>query len=89
MTSLEVLHNYAGDSIVICDAVTHDDVAELFYKERHTVSRTEEQALATARMFTASPALYDALEELVEFCDYAHLRDKARAALRLARGEVA
>jgi hypothetical protein len=59
--SMEVLHNEGSDSVVISDSRSHDDIAEVFHNERHTVTQTVEQALATARLFTASPDLKAAL----------------------------
>lgn len=61
---LDILHNEGSDSIVLCDPVTHDDIAEVFHNERHTVTQTVEQALATARLFAAAPALLGALVAL-------------------------
>ena len=61
MASYDILHNEGSDSVVICDATTHDDIAEVFHNERHTVSQTVGDALVTARMFAASRDLHAAL----------------------------
>lgn len=61
MSGLEILHNEAADSVVIADAATHDDIAEMFHNERHTVAQTVEHALETARYFIAARDLHAAL----------------------------
>ena len=60
----DILHSDGSDSVVLCDPTTHDDIAEVFHNERHTVTQTVEQALATARLFAAAPALLSALVAL-------------------------
>lgn len=92
MNILEIVHNDQTDSIVIIDAITHDDVAEIFHNQRHTVLQTAEQALATAHMFAASYALCEVVEAMASFDgrnNNAALKAMARAALALARGEAA
>lgn len=61
--SNEVLHNGGIDSVVISCSKSHDDIAEVFHNERHTVTQTVEQALATARLFAAASDLKAALIE--------------------------
>lgn len=61
----EILHSEGSDSVVIADAVTHDDIAEIFHNERHTVSQTVEQALETARLFAAAADMRWALEKIL------------------------
>ena len=65
MTKYEILYYGGGDSVVIADAASNDDVAEVFHNERHTVTQSPEYALATARLFAAAPDLLAALELLV------------------------
>ena len=65
MASYEILHSEGSDSVVIADAVTHDDIAEVFHNDRHTVSQTVEQALATARLFAAAAEMRQSLQELL------------------------
>lgn len=62
---LDILHNEGSDSIVLCDPVTHDDIAEVFHNERHTVTQTVEQALATARLFANAARMRSALLNLL------------------------
>jgi hypothetical protein len=61
MSALDILHSEGSDSIVLCDPETHDDIAEVFHCDRHTVNQTAEQAMATARMFAAAARLHTAL----------------------------
>lgn len=60
--SYEILHSAGADSVVIGDTASHDDIAEIFHNERHTVNQTVEQALETARLFAAAPKLLEALK---------------------------
>lgn len=62
---LNILHSEGADSVVIVDAVTHDDIAEIFHSDRHTVSQTIEQALAKAQLFAAAEDMADALREIL------------------------
>lgn len=61
----EVLYNEGSDSVVIADVQTHDDIAEVFHCERHTVAQTVEQALETARMFANADRMLSALRQLL------------------------
>lgn len=61
--AVEILYNEGADSIILADCTTHDDVAEVFHKERHTVPQTVKQALETARLFAAARDLREALIE--------------------------
>jgi len=65
MASYDILHSEGSDSVVIADAVTHDDIAEIFHNERHTVPQTVEQALSTARKFAAADDMAKALREIL------------------------
>lgn len=60
-----VVHSEGADSVVIADHESGDDLAEVFHCERHTVSRTPEQALRLARLFVAAPRLLSALTGLI------------------------
>lgn len=61
----EILHDETTDSIVIVDIVSHDDIAEVFHNERHTVSQSCYQARETAQLFAAAPELLAALLTLI------------------------
>ena len=100
-TKFEILHSSGSDSVIIADAASHDDVAEVFHNYRHTVTQTVDQALETARLFAAAPELYEvaeATEDLFReltgkvneaFLDrFAKVHFAARAALAKARGEA-
>ena len=67
MTKYEILYYGGGDSVVIADAASNDDVAEVFHNERHTVTQSPEYALATARLFAAAPDLLAACEAAEDF----------------------
>lgn len=93
---LDVLHSEGADSIVLADPDTHDDVAEIFHRDRHTVPQTVEEALATARRFAASGKLLVALRELLVIAGtpitdrQEAVFSQARAAIRFAEtGEAA
>jgi hypothetical protein len=66
MSRFEISHNETTDSIVIVDSVSHDDIAEVFHNERHTVSQSVYQALETARLLAASLDMLTALTELAD-----------------------
>lgn len=55
------LESDVADSIIIGCPETLNDVAEVFHCERHTVTTTVEEALATARLFAAAEAMQGAL----------------------------
>ncbi|KHA63415.1 hypothetical protein [Sphingomonas sp. Ant20] len=61
MGALRVSHNSTTDSVVLVDALTEDDVAEVFHCERHTVSQTPADAEKWARLFVAAPKMLAAL----------------------------
>lgn len=63
LSTFEILYNKGSDSVVIIDSRSHDDIAEVFHNERHTVTQTVDQALAIALLFTAAPDLKAALIE--------------------------
>jgi hypothetical protein len=65
----EILHNDATDSIVIADTVSHDDIAEVFHNERHTVSQSVYQARETAQLFAASVDMLTALRPFAALLD--------------------
>jgi len=66
MATYKILYNEGSDSVVIGDATTHDDIAEVFHNDRHTVPQTVEQALATARKFAAADEMLAALREILK-----------------------
>lgn len=84
----EILHSEGSDSVVIADAVTHDDIAEIFHNERHTVSQTVEQALETARLFAAAPLLLSALQDLLVIAG-TPITDRQAATFIKARAAIA
>ena len=55
-------HN-AGRPFTICNAVG-DDVATIYSADDATVDVTRAQAIATARLFAAAPAMLDVLREV-------------------------
>ena len=61
MGDLRVSHNSVTDSVVLVDALTEDDVAEVFHCERHSVSQTPADAEKRARLFAAAPKMLAAL----------------------------
>lgn len=97
--SLDVLYNEGSDSVVLADPVSHDDIAEVFHNERHTVTQTVEQALVIAQRFAASELLLEACKAIVAYdeaddtgphagiqmmVNYDNALTLARAALRAA-----
>jgi hypothetical protein len=61
----DILHSKGSDSIVLCDPDTHDDIAEVFHCDRHTVNQTAEQAMETARLFASADRVQRALRNLL------------------------
>ncbi len=88
MRALEILHSEGSDSVVIADAVTHDDIAEIFHNERHTVTQTVDQALETARLFATAPKLKAALAQLLAVAGFP-ITDRQRAIFEQARVALA
>jgi hypothetical protein len=89
VNALEILHNDATDSIVIGDSVTHDDIAEMFYNELHSVSQTREQALATARKFVAADAMLEALYQYASDLRYPPTGDSVQRRLERVQAAIA
>ena len=96
MTKYEILYYGGGDSVVIADAASNDDVAEVFHNERHTVTQSPEYALATARLFAAAPDLLAACEAAEDFLAAMFTDDESleiykqlNAAIDRAKGDAA
>ena len=91
-STLDILHSEGSDSIVLCDPVTHDDIAEVFHCERHTVTQTPDQAMDIALRFAASASLLSSLRELLVIAGtpiterQEQVFARARAAIALAEG---
>lgn len=95
-TKFEILHSEGLGSVIIADTASHDDVAEVFHNERHTVNQTVEQALQTARLFVAAPELLDLVSLVLEHFDgsrpakmWMETERLCRATLTKARGDHA